>query len=86
MERAGLRWVLCQLRTLLAPLQEDLQVPMEPDVEEGDLGEEEEKLRPMLNGKDFGCSVAGGCQLVYCSGLSNLCKKVLVCVCMYVCF
>lgn len=53
---------------------------------EGDLGVEEEKLRPILNGKDFGCTVVGGLQLVYCSELSNLCKEVLVCVCMYVCF
>lgn len=33
---------------------------MEPDVGEGGLGEEEEKLRPILNGKDFGCTVVVG--------------------------
>lgn len=58
--RAGLRRGSCQLHALLAPLQEDLQAPTEPDVGEGDLGDKEEKLRPTLNGKDFGCTVLGG--------------------------
>lgn len=37
--RAGLKWALCQLHTLLALLQEDLQAPKEPDVGGGESGE-----------------------------------------------
>lgn len=39
MGRAELRWALCQLHTLLALLQEDLQSPKEPDVGGGESGE-----------------------------------------------
>lgn len=60
MGRAGLSWGLCQLPTLLALLQEDLQAPKEPNVRERESREKEEKLRPVSNGRDFGCTVVGG--------------------------
>lgn len=54
--RAGLSWALCQL---LAPLQEDLQAPMEADAGR-ESEEKEEGLKLISNGGVFGCTVVDG--------------------------